>query len=615
MSTDAAAREYLDYYLDRPGDPDFAVMLEGPWGSGKSFFFDRYFKDRLAEARKINSEASEEIRVTLFGVRDLNDITSQIFAKLHPYLTGKTAQVVNVIGSKLISHFGLAAKPEENASLLQKMLLNLQDRVLVFDDFERCPLPVVEVMGFINRFVEQDKLKVIVVASEEDIDPAQKKEYERRKEKLIGKTIRVGSDAGIVLDAFTSVLVSTEAKAAITANRDDALATFNAGEKPNFRSLRSILADYDRLVGLADPKLRASPDALAALLLYMLAIGMEYRGGRIDAGGLRTLTRDIGLRLNFNNDTESAERQRGRLLRTTYDLVSWRDPIVPPELLAELFASGTIDLAALNEQLLNHPKVVGAADAPEWRAMWSWYDMGESEYRPVRNAYASQLQSRALVEPGQILHAAGTSIRLLVNGDDLLGGKKPRAFFVDYLADLEAADTLLARPDLFGMGSGAYGGIVYNENESKAFIEIHDLVRAATMRALARRAKRESVDLLKRLQANPNVVGMLHEWGFEKQNYAGIAILHYIAVTDMADLLMIDSRLNDRLLAALVARYDLARDSSLDPEKKWVQQLHTELKKRLTLTPAPFKKWNKGRITYYFNKLEAWAKPHKQPTE
>jgi hypothetical protein len=36
-------------------------MLEGPWGPGKSFFFGKYFKDRLDEARTDNPEAKEEI--------------------------------------------------------------------------------------------------------------------------------------------------------------------------------------------------------------------------------------------------------------------------------------------------------------------------------------------------------------------------------------------------------------------------------------------------------------------------------------------------------------------------------------------------------------------------
>jgi hypothetical protein len=176
--------------------------------------------------------------VTLFGVRELGDITSQIFAKVHPLLGGKVTKFINVVGSKAASYFGVSTDPAENAKLLQEMILDLDGRALVFDDFERCPLPVVEVMGFINRFVERDKAKVIVVASKEDIDATQIAEYRRRKEKLIGKTIRVGSDAGAVLDAFTASVKNAEARAAIAANRDAALATFMACGRPNFRSLR-----------------------------------------------------------------------------------------------------------------------------------------------------------------------------------------------------------------------------------------------------------------------------------------------------------------------------------------------------------------------------------------
>ena len=89
MSSDTAAREYLDYYLDQPGDPHFAVMLEGPWGPGKSFFFDKDFEDRLDKARAKNPEAKEEIRVSLFGVSNLSEIPTLIFAKAHPVLGGR----------------------------------------------------------------------------------------------------------------------------------------------------------------------------------------------------------------------------------------------------------------------------------------------------------------------------------------------------------------------------------------------------------------------------------------------------------------------------------------------------------------------------------------------
>lgn len=129
-----------------------------------------------------------------------------MFEKAHPLLGGKAIKLFNTVGSKVGGLLGLSLDPKENASLLESMALNLTDRIIIFDDLERSPLPLVEVMGFINRFVEHDKLKVIVIASEDDIPPDQKDEYKKRKEKLVGKTIKVGSNPGEVLNVFTKRL-------------------------------------------------------------------------------------------------------------------------------------------------------------------------------------------------------------------------------------------------------------------------------------------------------------------------------------------------------------------------------------------------------------------------
>lgn len=608
MSPDTAAREYLDFYLNQPGDPFFAVMLEGPWGSGKSFFIDDYFEARDTAAAVASKDAKEAIRLTLFGVNELSDVTSQIFAKAHPLLSGKAAKFANVVGTKLLGRIGWSAKPEENQQLLQDMLIDLTGRVLVFDDFERCTLPVVEVMGFINRFVEQDKLKVVVVASEADIRSTELDEYKLRKEKLVGKTIRVGSDAGSVLDKFAASLTSAEAT--IARYREAVLATFNASEKPNFRSLRSILTDYDRLIRLSDPRLRASDDAMRALLLYMIALGLEFRRNTIDADGLRALPGDMMRRLNLTNEEPSPGRKRAEQLRKRYELVSWSDPIVPPAILAELFTSGMVDVTALDEHLTAHPKVVGTAHVPSWRAMWSWYDLGESQYGPVRDGLIDQLAKREIVHPGEILHVAGSALRLLRYGDDILGGIKPGAFFKAYLADLEKADTLLPAPSLFGPTTVSHGGLGYADNDTKAFSALWKLVRKAAAGALARHNRREAANLLKRLQADPTDGSMLHEWGFDRHNYAGISILHNVPVPDMADLLLKDGLLNGSLIAALETRYDQARhDRSLPEEKSWVLALLSELRKRLALLKPPYRKFGQDALLRSLARVETWAKP------
>lgn len=57
MVSTQAAKDFLDYYLALEGDPKFAVLLEGPWGSGKSHFVDTYFRERITETKKVDPDA------------------------------------------------------------------------------------------------------------------------------------------------------------------------------------------------------------------------------------------------------------------------------------------------------------------------------------------------------------------------------------------------------------------------------------------------------------------------------------------------------------------------------------------------------------------------------
>ncbi len=607
MTRSQNAREYLDYYLDLSSDPEFAVLLEGPWGSGKSHFVDTYFRDRLTVAREKDPEATDPlIHVTLFGVRELSDITTQMFEKAHPILGGKAVKIANTVASKFGGIFGLSLDPNDNAAMLESMVLNLKGRILVFDDLERSPLPLVEVMGFINRFVEHDKLKVIVVASEDDIPTDQKEEYKARKEKLVGKSIKVGSDPGEVLDVFTERLKLKEVLKAISDNRDRLLATFAASGRPNFRSLRSVLLDFERLVALADPRLRANEAAMCRLLLYMVALGVEFRSNALDDKALRNLQANICPRLKLSDSAKSDTEEETQAidLRQRYEHVAFEDPIVRPDHLADLFTSGTVDIAAVNEHIVQHPAVVGHAEVPAWRFMWSWYDHPQTDYQVARARFTEDLALRRITHPGQILHAAGTSMRLLKYGDDLLGGKPVLDYFSEYLDDLEVAEALEAAPDLFGFSAGSYAGLTYNEADTPEFAPIRQLVAAASQRALERDMKTSAPELLNRLRSDPEDGQMLHKWGIGDGNYGGVAILHNIAVADFADLVLIDGKPNDRLMATVGERHRQGYDSALDPEMNWLRQLRSELLKRAAALPPPYKQFAEMRLNYWFQDLD-----------
>ena len=58
--------------------------------------------------------------------------------------------------------------------------------VLVFDDIERCNIPIKDILGTINHYTESKGIKSIVVANEEKV---QKVEYYEYKEKVVSRTI------------------------------------------------------------------------------------------------------------------------------------------------------------------------------------------------------------------------------------------------------------------------------------------------------------------------------------------------------------------------------------------------------------------------------------------
>ena len=48
-------------------------------------------------------------------------------------------------------------------------LLNTKDYILIFDDLERCSINIINLLGYINFFVEHQSYKVILIANEKEL--------------------------------------------------------------------------------------------------------------------------------------------------------------------------------------------------------------------------------------------------------------------------------------------------------------------------------------------------------------------------------------------------------------------------------------------------------------
>lgn len=164
---------------------NYAVMIDGEWGCGKTYFIRENLQDKLEKHEKEREEKDREnkarrvVYVSLYGVKSLEEVSKQMLMESYLAKTGKAKGILKksaeAAGTMLPIIFDII-KPavgvemdSENISKAIGGFLSVKDSILIFDDLERCDCPVNEVLGYINTFVEHDGMKVIIVANQKEI--------------------------------------------------------------------------------------------------------------------------------------------------------------------------------------------------------------------------------------------------------------------------------------------------------------------------------------------------------------------------------------------------------------------------------------------------------------
>ena len=80
--------ELIDSICDYIRKPytDYAIMLNGKWGSGKTYFWNNNLRDKI---EKISNEGKKykTIYISLYGVNSLEEISKKLFIETNPMLS------------------------------------------------------------------------------------------------------------------------------------------------------------------------------------------------------------------------------------------------------------------------------------------------------------------------------------------------------------------------------------------------------------------------------------------------------------------------------------------------------------------------------------------------
>ncbi len=153
--------------------PEYAILIDGPWGSGKTYFINNIFSKHLQK------EKQEFSRISLYGITEKkeidNKITESILESSHPKYGKLLANTFNNIGnlSNLINN--TIPRPitkvigKINIKNLLSKLQDIDNHIIIFDDLERCNLEIKVILGYINEYLENKNNKIIIVANQKEI--------------------------------------------------------------------------------------------------------------------------------------------------------------------------------------------------------------------------------------------------------------------------------------------------------------------------------------------------------------------------------------------------------------------------------------------------------------
>ncbi|WEZ86481.1 P-loop NTPase fold protein [Pseudomonas sp. NyZ480] len=384
--------------------PQYAMLLKGAWGSGKSWLIHDLIKS-------IRAKNGRELYVSLYGLNSFSAIEDEFYRKLHPILSSKGMEIAGKIltgtlKATLKVDLNADGNSDESVSIaipnlnLPKYLKDTAGLVLIFDDIERCSINLPDLLGYINHFVEHQDYKVILVANEEELD--NDKKYKSIKEKLIGKIFEVTPQVDEALDSF---IEDSQIQRFYEAHRNLIKNTHTQSNYNNLRHLRQALLDFARIERKLPEQVTECHALMEHFLHLFLIFTFEIRHGQMTASDINNAHSTLisyQVRQHLNKDGEEQKPVVAQL-KEKYKSLDLYNTLIEAEEWVNLLDKGIINQDKITAQLKNSKYLI-SKETPTWVRLWHYRDHTDSEFNELAIQVWRQLENLEITPLPEIKH-------------------------------------------------------------------------------------------------------------------------------------------------------------------------------------------------------------------
>ncbi len=275
-------KDIFEDYINKPS-AQYALLINGDWGSGKTFFWKNKLAPVAAEMGK------KVIYVSLNGIRKIEALEHMMFIRMLPYLQeddkGKKSNMAIIFGNvaNAVSKHYLKNSLTDLLKGASIDMFDYKNTLVCFDDLERCQIPIKEVLGYINDFVEHKNLKTVILADETHIlkTPNEELSYANIKEKVIGRVLNfILETKDVMPQLFTRFSSDSYFYAFLQNNRDTLSKTMEKFHVNNLRLVSFFLDVLEKIFPLFKNEDQLIIDEI---IIFSASICIEFKTGRLES--------------------------------------------------------------------------------------------------------------------------------------------------------------------------------------------------------------------------------------------------------------------------------------------------------------------------------------------
>ena len=399
----------------------YAILIAGKWGSGKTYFVTQLMDSwNTGDEGDDNGIPLKPIYVSLNGIATISGLYHAIWKQLYPILNSRGAKVlklafggaIKAVTKCIIDLNGDGQTDDLSGTIDVESFIKLfiendkvvGNRILVFDDLERCLIPNEQLFGILNQFTEHSDCKVILIANEEKLadKSKEKAQYHQIKEKLVGQTFKFDIE---VSDSVKNIIEKAN-NAIIADNSNLVQDIFTLSKLQNLRSLKIALQSFEIFCELIKDDYKKDngvfQEFIRNVLAYFLISSFELSSGNAE------IMEYQGFRSFEDKISESSKKDKYSDCLSKYGIYTSYYS-VPVSAICQFLTDGFIDNL---DETLSQNMFFKNASQKDWERLWFYSNLENEELQKYALSVRTNISEGRIDNIPTLLHSVGVLFQL-----------------------------------------------------------------------------------------------------------------------------------------------------------------------------------------------------------